>query len=507
MIKRLQRAVGLVLVLLLASTAGLYAFANLDVIGRALQSWLAPPVRAAEAASRAEANSQGETPNEAEGPTAPVDPVPGLQDARQVAQQADRADALPPFILADMLALVPQESTQAVYILAHGNQANLWLCVRQDDQWYNAMGPVYCRTGAGGLRWDLAAETAVTPMGWTSPGALYIPEALETSHASEALQAPETAWPAVRLDADARWATGPSSGSYNTLSTLADDPDGLDLSALGGLCLDLGHNPECVSGRGSGIFIYASDDLTGPTQGGIALSAAHMARLLELLDPEAAPMVGIFPAIAAGWQVDTGVPDSFVPISSAVPGARVEARYATDNNFMGRPLDGYQSLDIYVRAEMAAGLQKAQASLEAQGLGLLIYDGYRPDRAVRDIFDWLESDLPGNKDQFYPGLQKADLPGIYLDQNSPHRTGLAVDLTVCDLATGQPLDMGTGFDFFAPASWAASRDITEAQRANRTLLQKIMRAAGFSVYSREWWHFNYTGYAPQKLAYDFVIPQ
>ena len=496
MIAKLQRAAALVLALLLVTTLGLYALANGARIGAfaaTMGGWFSARAMAAFEAVEAPITADSPVPIEEE--VLPPPPVPlAALTAESLEPELPEADGpLPVFALAHMLALIEGECDQVIYLLTGGGtEGNLWLAVRREGVWQNAMGPVYCRIGADGALWAAPPGTAATPMGWMHPGAAYASAAVAT------------AWPVVTPGSAVRWGIDPDLAGYNTLTS---GSEGLNLAHLGGLCLDLGYNPDGNTGLGAGIFLYGSDDLSIPTAGGVAMKTADLRRLLGLLDPAMATAVGVFPGVAAGWQIDSGVPEDFVTVREAVPGARSLARYATDDNFMGRPLDGYQGLDVYIRRELAAGLTKAQTALENQGLGLLIYDGYRPDRAVQDIFRWLRSDEPGNKAQFYPELAKSDLPGVYLAENSPHRQGIAVDVTLCDLENGHPLDMGTGFDFFSSKSWMSSRDLTAEQLANRKTLQQVMHDAGFSIYSREWWHFNYVGYVPQKTARDFVIPQ
>jgi|GEM_PF-357158 len=495
MIHKLQRAAALVLALILSATLGLYALANGERIGafaataggwfsaRAMAAFEGPPEAPVTADSPAPAEEEILPP-----PQIPL-AAPMMAKAATPEIPADHGP-LPAFILADMLALVESECDQVLYLLTGGGtEGNLWLAVRRDGVWRNAMGPIYCRIGAEGALWDIAPGTAATPMGWMRPGVIYAGGPVTTAWAVEAASEGD------------RWDTNPQSHTYNTL---AHGSEGL---ALNGPALDLGYNPGGSAGLGAGILLCGSDDLSAPTGGGVAVKPEHLRRLLSLLDPALSTAVGIFPGVAAGWQIDPGVPEDFVSVCEAVPGARALARYATDDNFMGRPLDGYQGLDVYIRRELAAGLIKAQTALEKQGLGLLFYDGYRPDRAVQDIFRWLRSEEEGKKEQFYPELDKSDLPGVYLAENSPHRQGIAVDVTLCDLETGCPLDMGTGFDFFSSKSWVSSRDLTPEQLENRKTLQRAMHTAGFSIYSLEWWHFNYMGYVPNQTARDFVVPQ
>lgn len=256
---------------------------------------------------------------------------------------------------------------------------------------------------------------------------------------------------------------------------------------------------------GSAVALFAQPQ-PAPTKGGIALAPRDLQRLLALLEEADSPAVAIFRAADVGWSVEQGMPEQFVLLTEAAPAVREDARYATGENFMGRPLEGYLGHRVVVTREVAAALQQIAEQLAQEGLGLLVYDGYRPARAVEDIFRWIgDAADQSEKQRFYPDLDKGQLPGIYLDRNSPHCTGIAVDLTLCD-ESGAPLDMGTEFDFFSPRSWVNAKGLTEQQRSNRDLLRRVMGEAGFTPYSNEWWHFNYSA-GSTAVRYDFVIPQ
>jgi D-alanyl-D-alanine dipeptidase len=93
----------------------------------------------------------------------------------------------------------------------------------------------------------------------------------------------------------------------------------------------------------------------------------------------------------------------------------------------------------------------------------------------------------------------------YIANRSGHSRGSTVDLTLIDLATGQDLDMGSGFDLFDTLSWPTEASMTPAQRANRLLLQSVMRAQGFRPYRQEWWHFTLDGEPFPETHFDFPV--
>jgi D-alanyl-D-alanine dipeptidase len=169
---------------------------------------------------------------------------------------------------------------------------------------------------------------------------------------------------------------------------------------------------------------------------------------------------------------------------------RVAARYATGNNFTGKPLPGYEAHRALLRREAAAALGRVQARLRPDRLGLLVFDGYRPVRATLAMVEWAEQ--TGQRDLLAQG---------YIARRSRHNLGLAVDLTLVDLTTGAELDMGTPFDTFGAAAHTANAE-GQVMR-NRERLVQAMESAGFANYDQEWWHFSY----PVKgaLPFDKVI--
>lgn len=174
-------------------------------------------------------------------------------------------------------------------------------------------------------------------------------------------------------------------------------------------------------------------------------------------------------SVAASLLVDVRALDSTIS---------VEARYATTNNFTGAVLPGYEANRALLRREAAVALARVQARLRREGLGLRIYDGYRPVRATLAMVSWAERS--GNGWVLEQG---------YVARRSRHNQGVAVDLTLIDLASGRPLEMGTPFDTFAAAAHTANA--TGVARDNRQRLKHAMEAEGFSNYDQEWWHYIY----------------
>ncbi|MGH7650359.1 MAG: M15 family metallopeptidase [Gemmatimonadaceae bacterium] len=168
----------------------------------------------------------------------------------------------------------------------------------------------------------------------------------------------------------------------------------------------------------------------------------------------------------------------------------VDLRYATSNNFTGAPLPGYLANHAYLRREAAPALARVQRDLKPQGLGLKIFDAYRPVRATLAMVDWTKR------------VNRPDLLSDgYIASRSRHNLGLAVDLTLIDLATGRELEMGTPFDTFSSAAHTANA--TGLAAANRQKLKAAMEAEGFLNYDQEWWHYTFN--VPNPLRFDRPI--
>ena len=162
---------------------------------------------------------------------------------------------------------------------------------------------------------------------------------------------------------------------------------------------------------------------------------------------------------------------------------RTEIRYATAGNFTGRRLPGYERPRAMLRPSAAAALARVQARLRTEGLGLKVFDAYRPVRATLAMVEWAERS--GNQWLLDQG---------YVARRSGHNTGNTVDLTLVDLRTGRELAMGTPFDTFGDAAHTANA--TGLVMENRMRLKRAMEAEGFANYDQEWWHYRMAGDPP-----------
>lgn len=188
------------------------------------------------------------------------------------------------------------------------------------------------------------------------------------------------------------------------------------------------------------------------------------------------------------------IPDNFVELKMYIPTINLDIRYFTTDNFVGARIDGYKSPKALLSVHAANALRNVQSELAIFGLGLKIYDAYRPQQAVDHFIRWAKD--PNDiemKLNYYPEIDKESLfeEGYLIDRSS-HSRGSAVDVSIVSLHKTDPkeLDMGTNWDFFGPDSWPQSFMVTPQQRANRMFLYHMMRKHGFKPHKKEWWHFT-----------------
>ena len=167
-----------------------------------------------------------------------------------------------------------------------------------------------------------------------------------------------------------------------------------------------------------------------------------------------------------------------VSVRTHARNVQLDLRYATDDNFTGARLPGYCKPVAVIRRPAARALGRAQRRLEKSGLGLLVYDAYRPARATRAMVRWAER--TNNEWVLTQG---------YVARRSNHNRGAAIDLTLIRLRDNQPLGMGTDYDAFTTGSHTANASGTALR--NRLTLKRAMEAFGFRNYRREWWHYDF----------------
>ena len=237
-------------------------------------------------------------------------------------------------------------------------------------------------------------------------------------------------------------------------------------------------------------------------------------------------LVAMAPASPASAQT---LPGGFVFLRDIDPSILQDIRYAGSNNFVGRPLRGYEAAECVVKRDVALALKSIQRKLAPQRLSLKMLDCYRPARAVHDMAVWARNgrETPAER-RFSPAFNKKDLFRLgYIAEYSGHSTGAALDLTLADLTADNStrldpdqayadctapaaarapeggVDMGTGYDCSDLKAHTAAGSVTPAQRQWRKLLVSAMAKQGFVNYWKEWWHFSLRGAGGP--AYDFPV--
>ena len=195
----------------------------------------------------------------------------------------------------------------------------------------------------------------------------------------------------------------------------------------------------------------------------------------------------------------------FAEIGTMIDDAAYDIRYYSPNNFTGNRIQGYKAPKAYMTLESLTALSKAAEDLRNQGYRLLIWDSYRPQKAVDNFVIWInDPNDPGDKD-FYPGLKKSDLiAGGYIATKSSHTRGSTVDLTIIK-KDGSFVDMGGTFDLFSEISHPDYKKLKKVQKRNREILRGAMIKAGFEGIDSEWWHFTLKNEPYKDTYFNFDV--
>ncbi len=173
-----------------------------------------------------------------------------------------------------------------------------------------------------------------------------------------------------------------------------------------------------------------------------------------------------------------------IELNQRIPDLILDLRYATADNFVKQPLYPASTNFTFLRLPAANALQNVQAELKKRGLGLKIFDAYRPYSVTVKFWELV-------KDERYVANPT---------KGSGHNRGLAVDLTIVDLKTGVELDMGTGFDNFTDTAHHSFTKLNPTVLQNRKLLKDVMLKHGFNLLETEWWHY----YWPNDRNYEVL---
>lgn len=185
----------------------------------------------------------------------------------------------------------------------------------------------------------------------------------------------------------------------------------------------------------------------------------------------------IAPAVLLGQPVEEGTfrASDLVELVKLDSTVRLDIRYATADNFMGRAM--YTQARAFLQRPAAEALRRAHRKLAPQGYGLLVFDAYRPWSVTKAFWDA----TPPEKRAYVANPNKG----------SRHNRGCAVDLSLYDLKTGSAVPMPSAYDDFTERAAADYPGGTPEQRRARKLLRNAMEAEGFRVNAEEWWHFDY----------------
>jgi D-alanyl-D-alanine dipeptidase len=199
--------------------------------------------------------------------------------------------------------------------------------------------------------------------------------------------------------------------------------------------------------------------------------------------------------------------DGFVFVDEWVPGIRWDAKYATWDNFTGKPVDGYLANRIVGTQALCVALEGARETAESLGFGLLLWDGYRPQRAVDCFLRWSTQPEDGRtKPRHNQNLERPEmLEKGCVAAKTGHSRGSTDDLTLYHLATGELAPMGGDHDLMDPVSHHGATGITPVEARNRQSLCLIMAACGFRSYDCEWWHYTLKDEPYPDTHFDFPI--
>ncbi len=206
-------------------------------------------------------------------------------------------------------------------------------------------------------------------------------------------------------------------------------------------------------------------------------------------NPYGYPLAVVSDVNAYHRQVQADSNKALVEIRKRIPNVALDIRYATDNNFLKKVF--YQEAAAFARLPVVKALQQVQTELNRKGVGVKIYDGYRPYAVTVQFYE------------SYPDSTYVASPWT----GSKHNRGCALDMTLVDLKTGKELKMPTPYDTTKETSWADAPVRNKKALRNRELLKSVMAKHGFTVEPTEWWHYNFTGwqaYEPMDIPFEVL---
>jgi D-alanyl-D-alanine dipeptidase len=199
--------------------------------------------------------------------------------------------------------------------------------------------------------------------------------------------------------------------------------------------------------------------------------------------------------------------NGFVFLDEMLHGIRWDSKYATWDNFTGKPVDGYEVNRIAGTYDLGLALMKVRQRAAALGYGLLLWDAYRPKRAVNCFLRWAaQPEDERTKARYYPHIEKREIISRgYIAAKSSHSRGSTVDLTLYRLDTCTLVPMGGDFDFMDERSHHETNGVSAIETQNRRILRSIMEDSGFKSYSCEWWHYVLCDEPYPDSYFDFPV--
>ena len=238
----------------------------------------------------------------------------------------------------------------------------------------------------------------------------------------------------------------------------------------------------------------------------------------------------IITLLPASALAGSALPEGFVYLRDIDPTIVQDIRYAGSHNFVGRPITGYLAHECILSQPAAHALEDVQRKLAEKKLSLIVWDCYRPRRAVDDFLKWSKDRTHSEmKTEFYPRTDKKKLFALgYLAKPSAHSRGSTVDLAIvptalasappnpsqslkaCTSAKGErvedgTIDFGTGYDCLDVLANTSNARAGGTALRNRQTLRSYMQGAGFRPYAREWWHFELINEPFHRSGFDFEV--
>jgi D-alanyl-D-alanine dipeptidase len=242
-------------------------------------------------------------------------------------------------------------------------------------------------------------------------------------------------------------------------------------------------------------------------------------------------ILALVTALEASAPDARALEDGFVYLRDVAPTIQQDMRYFGRHNFIGRPIPGSLAPECILTAQAARALAGVQAELAPSNLSLVVYDCYRPQRAVDEFLAWgRDATDQKMKAEFYPRVDKADFVKLgYVSDKSGHTRGSTVDLAIVPVPLVAPppyrddtpkidcaapvnvrwrdgsLDFGTAFDCMDEASHIDATTIPATAKSNRALLHDLMLKHGFKDYHEEWWHYTLRDEPFPQTYFDFPV--